>query len=96
MANISKDDVVRIAELAHISLSDDEITKLQSELGNILDFVEQINSLDTEGVVPTAQATSLEHVTREDKEVDYSVKPQDLVSLADESTDNQVKVPSVK
>ena len=96
MAKISHDDVVRIANLASISLTDEEIKKLQPELEQILEFVEQINKVDTEGVVPTAQVTSLEHVVREDKEQDYDVTPDELLDLPDQSENNQIKVPSVK
>lgn len=96
MAKISKEDVARIAKLASISITDEEVAKLQDELGGILEFVEQINALDTNGVTPTAQVTSLEHVVREDVEKNYSVTPKDLLDLPDDSQGDQIKVPSVK
>lgn len=56
MSEITKETVVRVAKLAHIRLSDDEIESYTSELGQIFDWIEQLQQVDTEGV---AQMTSV-------------------------------------
>ena len=55
MSTLSKQDVVRIAELARLELSDDELELFTRQLGDILTYVEQIRALDTTGVAPTSQ-----------------------------------------
>ena len=51
---ISREDVLHIAKLARLDLSDDEVTKLVHDLGGILDHVAELSRVDTSGVTPTA------------------------------------------
>ena len=53
-AELSKEDVLRIAELARLELTADEVTLFTRQLADILKYVEQIQSLDTTGVAPTS------------------------------------------
>jgi aspartyl-tRNA(Asn)/glutamyl-tRNA(Gln) amidotransferase subunit C len=55
VSTLSKQDVIRIAELARLELSPDELELFTRQLGDILTYVEQIRSLDTAGVAPTSQ-----------------------------------------
>lgn len=57
---LSRDEVLHIAALARIGLSDDEIERLRGELGQILGHVDRLNELPTEGIPPTAQVLELE------------------------------------
>ncbi|EDK72320.1 glutamyl-tRNA(Gln) amidotransferase, C subunit [candidate division TM7 genomosp. GTL1] len=95
MTKISKDEVARLAHLAGISLSESEIARLETELGEILRYVEQLSELDTEGVTPTYQVTDLEHVTRSDEIIDYGLGRDELLANAPDRTDTQIKVPKV-
>jgi aspartyl-tRNA(Asn)/glutamyl-tRNA(Gln) amidotransferase subunit C len=52
---LSREDVSRIAELARLELTTDELDLFTRQLGDILTYVEQIRSLDTTGVAPTSQ-----------------------------------------
>jgi len=52
---LSREDVKRIAELARLELTNDELDLFTRQLGDILTYVEQIRSLDTSGVAPTSQ-----------------------------------------
>lgn len=52
---ITRDTVLHIAKLAHLELADDEIERMQRDLGGILEYVELLSELDTEGVAETAQ-----------------------------------------
>ena len=55
MSSLSQEDVKRIAELARLELTSDELDLFTRQLGDILTYVEQIRSLDTTGVAPTSQ-----------------------------------------
>ncbi|HJU43028.1 MAG TPA: Asp-tRNA(Asn)/Glu-tRNA(Gln) amidotransferase subunit GatC [Vicinamibacterales bacterium] len=55
MPALTKQDVRRIAELARLALTDDELELFTRQLGDILTYVEQIRALDTSGVAPTSQ-----------------------------------------
>ena len=95
MTQISKDDVQHLAQLSSLQLSDDEIDGLQTDLGNILEYVNQLSELDTSGVEPTYQVTDLENVWRADVVDDYGINRDDLIALAPASDKNQIKVPKV-
>lgn len=94
MTQISRDDVAKLATMSSLQLSDDEIDNLQTDISNILGYVEQLNELDTTGVEPTYQVTGLENVWRDDMEVS-SIDSSVLVALAPEQQYNQIKVPKV-
>ena len=53
---ISSDDVLHVARLANLSLSDDEVARMSEQLSGILGHVEALAALDQEGVPPTAHA----------------------------------------
>ena len=94
MTHISRDDVAALATMSALQLADDEIDSLQAELSQILGHVEQLGELDTAGVEPTYQVNGLSNVWRKD-EVQPSLGRKELLALAPESADNQVKVPKV-
>jgi aspartyl-tRNA(Asn)/glutamyl-tRNA(Gln) amidotransferase subunit C len=59
MTQISRDNVLHLAQLSKLELADDEIDGLQTDISNILGYVEQLGKLDTTGVEPTYQVTGL-------------------------------------
>jgi aspartyl-tRNA(Asn)/glutamyl-tRNA(Gln) amidotransferase subunit C len=65
--SLSRDEVLHIARLARLGLSEDEVTKFQGQLSQILDQFEALQSLDTDSVPPTAYQLSLENVVRDDE-----------------------------
>lgn len=96
MKKISKDEVKHLAELSSISLSEEEISNLQTDLGNIVEYIEQLSGLNTDGVEPTYSVSKNQNVWREDEINDYGVKRDELLKLAGKNVeDNQVKVPKV-
>jgi aspartyl-tRNA(Asn)/glutamyl-tRNA(Gln) amidotransferase subunit C len=94
MANITPDEVRRIAALANIGLSDTEVKQMAGELDRIVDFVEQLQSVDTKGVPPTDQVTGLVDVFRPD-EVHRDLSRQELLANAPEQQDGFFKVKRV-
>ena len=92
---LTKEQVEHVAQLARLGLSDKEVEKFQTQLSGILDYVEQLNEVDTEGVEPTAQVTGLTNVLREDK-VEALAKPDDLLKCSPLPIEkNQIKVKNV-
>jgi aspartyl-tRNA(Asn)/glutamyl-tRNA(Gln) amidotransferase subunit C len=63
---IDRDQVLHVARLARLRLSDEEIDRMAGELSKILEYVEQMNELDLEGVEPTSHVVELQNVLRED------------------------------
>ena len=59
MSTITTDDVRHLAQLSSLQLSDEEVANLQLDLGNILNYIDQLSELDTTGVEPTYQVTGL-------------------------------------
>ena len=94
-ASITTADVRYVAALSKIAVTDEEAAKLQGELAVILDYVQQLNDLDTSGVEPTYQVNGLTNIDRDDTIIDYGVDQQALLGLAPQSQDNQIKVPKV-
>jgi len=95
MTQISRDDVLHLAQLSSLALADDEIDGMVTDIGNILGYVEQLNQLDTSGIEPTYQVTGLDSVWRDDSVINYGVTREELLARSKEVVDFQVKVPKV-
>lgn len=95
MSTITTNDVRHLAQLSNLQLSNDEITSLQTDLANILDYIDQLNEIDTSGVEPTYQVTGLENVWRDDTVDMSTVTREDLLALTSDQADNSIKVPQV-
>jgi aspartyl-tRNA(Asn)/glutamyl-tRNA(Gln) amidotransferase subunit C len=63
---IDREQVLHVARLARLRLSDEEVARMQGELSTILDHIEKLNELDLEGVEPTSHVVELENVLRDD------------------------------
>ena len=63
---IDRDQVLHVARLARLRLSDEELERMPAELSKILEHVERMNRLALEGVEPTSHVVELQNVLRED------------------------------
>jgi aspartyl-tRNA(Asn)/glutamyl-tRNA(Gln) amidotransferase subunit C len=63
---ITRADVTYVAQLARIDLSDEAIEMFAGQIGDILDYVDLLKQVPTEGVAPTSHAISLTNAFRED------------------------------
>ena len=81
-----------MAQLARISLSDDEVSEFSEELSAILQYVEQLSTVDVSGLEPTNQVTGLTNVMREDVVKDYGYKPEELLKNVPKTEANQLRV----
>ncbi len=92
---ITREDILHLAELSNFSLSDKEIDSLGADLKNIIGYISQLNELDTDGIEPTYQVFEMENVWREDQILPQDADREALLALAPASAEYQVKVPKV-
>ncbi|MFC1902327.1 Asp-tRNA(Asn)/Glu-tRNA(Gln) amidotransferase subunit GatC [Chloroflexota bacterium] len=78
---LSREEVLHIARLARVGLSEAEIDRLSEQLSNLLEHFETLQHVDTDGVPATAQSVDLQSVMRED-EVAPSFSPDDILANA--------------
>jgi aspartyl-tRNA(Asn)/glutamyl-tRNA(Gln) amidotransferase subunit C len=64
---ITREEVQHVAMLFRMSLSEEEITRFQQQLSQILDYFQVLRQVDTEGVPPTSHTVSLQNVMRADE-----------------------------
>lgn len=92
MAKLTREDVLKLARLARLDLSDEEVEEYQRELSAILQYVEQLSEVDVDGLKPTNQVTGLINVMRPDEIVDYGYQPAELLKNVPQVENNQIKV----
>ena len=92
MTKISIDEVKKLARLARVAITDEEAAKFQSEIEAILEYVDQLSKVDTEGVEATSQVTGLVNVTRIDEAIDYGTTRDSLLANTPDTQDGYVKV----
>jgi len=76
MSNISADDVRKVAKLARLDLPEEKIATYTGQLERILDYVDQLQAVDTDGVPATTRAVEVVNVTREATVVPTDVREQ--------------------
>ena len=94
MSNISADDVRKVAKLARLDLPEEKIATYTHQLERILDYVDHLQSVDTEGVPPTTRAVEVVNVTRDDLVVPTDVREQ-LLDEAPQREGDFFRVPKI-
>ena len=92
MAKITKEDVLRLARLSRLHLTDEEVSKYQVEIEAMLGYVEQLKSIDLGDLEPTSQVTGLKNVMRQDTEKSYGASPEQLLKNSTSIVEGQIKV----
>jgi len=90
---IDREQVLHVARLARLALSEEEIERMSGELPAILEHVERMNELDLDGVEPTSHVVALENVMRED-EPRPSWDRDRILEGAPDPSDGAFRVPS--
>lgn len=67
MSSLTTDDILRLAKLANLTLTDREISSLKTQLSDVIDYFEELKKVSTDNVIPTSQTTGLEDVLRSDE-----------------------------
>jgi aspartyl-tRNA(Asn)/glutamyl-tRNA(Gln) amidotransferase subunit C len=90
---IDREQVLHVARLARLELSDDEVERMSSELSGILDHIEKIEGLDLEGVPPTSHVVPMTNALRAD-EPRPSLEREVALASAPAVRDDGFEVPS--
>ena len=91
---ITKDEVMHVANLARLDMDEASIDKFAGQIGTILEYVDVLNRVDTQGVTPTSHAISLTNVFREDREKKTLERDKALAN-APQKEDGNFVVPKV-
>ena len=91
---ISEEQVKHVAKLAKLSFPQEELEEFTNQLGKIIDMVEMLEEVDTEGVPFTSNVIETVNVMREDV-ADPGMSRDELLKNAPESEDGFIKVPAI-
>ena len=91
---ITKETVDQVATLAKLSFTDTEKEKIQQDLSKIIDFVEKINEIDTDGVEPLTHINESVNVLREDEAIETLTQEEALKNAPHKDSD-YFKIPKV-
>ncbi len=91
---LTLDEVRKVALLARLRLSDDELERMQQQLSSILDYMQVLQEVDVSDVAPTAQVTDVVNVMRPD-EVRPSLTIEEALANAPQREDGYFKVKPV-
>lgn len=87
-------DVAYLARLARLHLDQDEVRTFQAQLGQVVEYVRQIDELDLDGIEPTSHASAVTNVFREDN-VRQGLDPDRALSNAPAQSNGQFRVPRI-
>lgn len=91
---LSREEVLHIARLARIALTEEEITRLSNQLSNLLEHFQVLQEVNTDNVPPTAQSVELQSVMREDI-IEPSMPVEDVLANAPRREDDHFRVRAV-
>lgn len=91
---LSHDEVRKIAELAKLELTDDEVALYAGQMSNVLQHFQRLQAVDTSHIPPTASVLPLKNVFRKD-EPGEPLPPEKVVANAASSFENQFRVNAV-
>jgi len=94
MSSLSRDDVAKLAGLARIEMTEEELVSLSSQFGMILDAVARVQEVDLTGVKATSHPQLLENISRPDV-VLPSLSPADALSGAPAQEEQRFRVPQI-
>lgn len=93
---MTRAQVKKLADLARLELTDEELDRFAQQLGAILGYVKQLGEVDVTGVEPTSQVTGLQNVLRDDVvDETLSLTPAQIEAIAPEVRDGYLVVPAV-
>jgi aspartyl-tRNA(Asn)/glutamyl-tRNA(Gln) amidotransferase subunit C len=91
---LSRDDVLHVAKLARLAVTDEEVDRFTEQLGAVLEHAAGVAALDTVGVPPTAHPLPLANVLRDDVAVP-SLDRDEVLSQAPAAEDDRFRVPRI-
>ena len=94
MTKITKEEVKKVAHLARLELNEDEINNHAEQLEKILEYIKQLEKIDTDDVPCTTRAIEVINVLRKDDKKNSDCK-EEILELAPSSEDKYFKVPKI-
>jgi aspartyl-tRNA(Asn)/glutamyl-tRNA(Gln) amidotransferase subunit C len=91
---ITREDVVKVGQLARLELNDEEVTTFTGQMDAILAYVDKLNELETCHIIPTSHAVPLENAFRDD-EIRPSLGSDRALAAAPDRADDFFRVPKV-
>ncbi|EKE05329.1 MAG: hypothetical protein ACD_19C00355G0009 [uncultured bacterium] len=95
MAKLTKKEVLHVAELSNLTLTDSEIKKFTPQLDKIIEFVATLSEVNTDGIEPTSQTTGLTNVLRDDVVKTDEALSQDQTLSASDGYNGYFKVNAI-
>ena len=92
--SITKEEIIKVAHLAHINVSQEEIKQVEKKLVGILGLIEKMQDVDTDSIEPMSHALNINQRLREDKVTEKDIRDKSL-SLAPHSEQSLFIVPQV-
>ena len=94
MSTLSRDEVAKLAGLARIEMTEEELVNISSQFGTILDAVARVQELNLDGVKATSHPQPIENIARHDM-VQPSLTPEEALSGAPAQEDQRFRVPQI-
>jgi aspartyl-tRNA(Asn)/glutamyl-tRNA(Gln) amidotransferase subunit C len=91
---LSTEDVLHVARLARLALTDEEVEALRGQLSDILAYAEKVGEVAAADVPPTHHAYPLSNVWREDEPLE-SLPPEDAIATAPQAESGRFRVPKI-
>ncbi|HKB88681.1 MAG TPA: Asp-tRNA(Asn)/Glu-tRNA(Gln) amidotransferase subunit GatC [Patescibacteria group bacterium] len=95
MAKFTKSDVLHVAKLANLNLTDAELKKFLPQLSTIVEHISELNKVDTNNIEPTNQTTGLTNIFREDQVKVSSINQASALAGTDNIHNGYFKVPAI-
>ncbi len=92
---ITNEEIHHLAALSGLTITEAELPALATDLDNIINYISQLDELDTDGVEPTYQVFEMQNIWRPDEITEQQATPDQLLALAPVTENNQIKVPKV-
>ena len=92
---VNCETIKHLAQLSNFSMSDKQAEKLTGDLKNIINYISELDKLDTDGIEPAYQVFEMENVWRDDEILPQDADREQLLALTKEEKDHQIKVPKV-
>lgn len=92
--SVSKEEVLHIASLSRLNLTEEELEKYTTDLSNIVDYANELSSVNIEGVKPTAHILDIKNVFRKDNVID-SYSREEILKNAKTKAAGCITVPKV-
>lgn len=96
MSKLTREDVLHVAKLAKLDLTEEEIKKFTPQLSSVIDHISELSNVDTKNVEPTSQTTGLENVYRDDEiKSENGLTNEEAVSGTDQIYNGYFKVKAI-